>query len=160
MARTLFSSLIAIAIFMTFSTQVYATGIQPNVLGIYESQVDILGMQQDEHNFKKLVEKASGHVLVEPKVKLGDILYYGNDLIRDEELAVYYWKEASSGSTFQKQWVAKANFRLGKYYFNTDRKQSELHLRKASRLGHNEAAMMLFIIKKQKIAENKEGQNA
>lgn len=162
MARTLFSRLMFITIIMMFSIQGYAKSTKPNVLGMYESQVNILGVdKKDEYDFKELVKRAESHHNIKARVQLGDVLYYGNDLIRDEKLALDYWKKASSSSnSFKREWVAKANFRLAKYYFHKDRKLAERHLIISARLGNSEADMMLFIINKQTRVKNKEGQNA
>ena len=89
MERALFSKLVLIMALIINSA--YAIKLSPNVLGMHESKIDVLTiLQQDDFDFNELVVKAKRRD-IDAQIKLADILYHGNDLIRDEQRAIQWW---------------------------------------------------------------------
>ncbi len=146
---------IILIITIMFTQQVLAS-IDVNVLGMGEQVVvgyDEYGMNDAKkltkkvNNFNELAELANDNDTW-AQLRMGDLLYFGNGLVRNEELAIKYWESAckSRESEGKPKWQALANFRLGKYHLKSEPGISRSHLERAAKLGHAEAQMIIFVL--------------
>lgn len=108
--------------------------VKPNVLENKEPQINMV------EDFNKLLKQAKTK-RSDAQLKIGDLLYFGNELACYEQEAIRWWKQACD------KLEAKACFRLGKYYFATNKKKSAHYFKMASNLGHAESQMMVYISK-------------
>ena len=108
---------------------------KPNVLENQEAQIK---MVEDFNNLLKRAKTKRS----DAQLKIGDLLYVGNELACHEQEAVRWWKRACSNRE------PKACFRLGKYYFAANKKKSAHYFKMAGDYGHAESQMMVYISKK------------
>ena len=145
---------IILVVVMVLTQNIYAS-FDVNVLGLNEQMVvgykeQVLNEKgeyvQAVNDFNELKDLA-GQGNPWACLRMGDILYFGNGVVRNEELAIKYWKQGVEAkyNELNKQWVANCNFRLGKYYLESDRGAARQYLREAAELGHSDAQMIEFV---------------
>lgn len=120
------------------------------------------GAEYKYNRFEEMVDRAKQGD-TKSQVLLGNLLYFGNGVVRNKQSAIYWWNKAKNadGDYRQIKWAGEAYFNLAKHYFSlvelgkeNNKAKAIEYLKKAAEKENVEAKISLFILNSNGSLEN------